>query len=293
MNIIKLDVDLIKKILPVRNPEGHKGTFGTALLLTGSYSMAGAGIFSAKAANRCGCGLVKHVLPESIYNILASNVPESVYYTVLDSFDGNISADSIPFILEKSSEADAILIGCGSKNNNHTFEIVKKLILSSKIPLVIDADGINALSTCIEFLQKSNAPIVLTPHLKEFSRITGLSIDEILENRYIVSADFAKKYNCYLVLKGHETLITTPYGEQFVNTTGNSGMAKGGSGDVLAGMIVSLIAQKVSISEALCIAVFIHGLSGDISAFKKTEYCMTANDIIENLGDAFQKVIKG
>ena len=288
---MELNKDYIKSILPFRNPKGHKGTFGSALLITGSYSMAGAAILSGSSANRCGCGIVRHLLPKSIYEIVSSNVFESVYYPLDETANGCMKSESV-FKSIKKIPFDSILIGCGCKNTNETKEVVNNLLLNAKVPIVLDADGINVLKGGIDILKKSNSNVILTPHLMEFSRISGFSVDDINKNRIELSADFAKEYNCTIVLKGHNTLIVNPDGSYFVNTTGNCGMSKGGSGDVLSGMIVSLLAQGVTPANASCISVYLHGLAGDIAADRFSQYAMTAHDIVNCIGGAFQSVLK-
>ncbi len=289
---MKLDCKYIKDLIPHRDPKGHKGTFGSALLITGSYSMAGAAILSGSAANRSGCGLVKHILPKSVYGIVASNVIESVYYPIDDSLNGCVKLDEASSLIYSISDVDAILIGCGCKNTDETKQIVKDLVLNSRVPIVLDADGINAMTDCIDILKKSNCSVILTPHLKEFSRISGYSVAEISADRERIALDFAQRHHCTLVLKGHNTLIVSKDGTVFENTTGNCGMAKGGSGDVLAGILVSFLAQGLDAVNAACLSVYIHGLAGDMAARKGTEFSMTASDIVLNLGDAFQNILR-
>ena len=268
-------------VLPKRPKSSHKGTFGTALLICGSYGMAGAAILATRGALRSGLGIAKCLLPKSIYPILTIAVPEAVCLPAKETFKGTLS----PFINLKSalSKTSAVLIGCGLGNNRSTLKILKKLIKYSDKPIVIDADGINALSNCIDLLKKANAPIILTPHPAEMARLSKCDIKAVEQNRISIALSFAKEYNCVLVLKGTNTIVASPDGRLFFNTLGNSGMATGGSGDVLAGITVSLLAQGLSPIEAAKSAVYLHSLAGDKAAEKHGEAALMPGDIIEAL----------
>ncbi|MBQ4119416.1 MAG: NAD(P)H-hydrate dehydratase [Clostridia bacterium] len=267
--------------LPQRKKNSHKGTFGTAALVCGSYGMAGAAILSARACLRSGVGIVKSIIPKSIYKILSCAVPEAVCViekqTLKGGFKGNIN-------LQKALEkANAVLIGCGIGNNNQTARLVKRLVENTKIPTVIDADGINALVSNINVLKKTNAPIILTPHPAEMARLCGISVSQVEENRVNTAVNFAKEYNCIVALKGANTLIATPYGEVYFNICGNNGLATGGSGDVLAGITVSYLAQGLEPLTAVKAAVYIHSATADKVASIKGERALLPSDIIEAL----------
>lgn len=268
-------------ILPKRPRNSHKGTYGTALLFCGSYGMAGAAILSAKAALRSGVGIVKSVICKSIYPILSVAVPEAVCLPVNDSESGTLPSD---IDIEKITEnTNAVLFGCGVAQSPQTEKLLENIICNSKIPIVIDADGINLLSHRIELLEKSKAPIILTPHPKEMSRLCGFLVAEIEADRLNTASNFARKHNCILVLKGAYTVIAEPDGCVTVNTNGNSGMATAGSGDVLAGILVSLLSQGLSPSFCAKSAVYLHGEAGDKAAKRRNERSMIASDIIEEL----------
>ncbi len=267
--------------LPERKKNSHKGTFGTAALFCGSFGMAGAAILSARACLRSGVGIAKCIIPKSIYKILTCAVPEAVCViekqTRKGTFRGNVN-------LEKALEkATATLIGCGIGNNKYTAKLVKRLIENTKIPTVIDADGINALVSNINVLKKTNAPIILTPHPAEMARLCGISVREVEKNRVNTAVNFAKEYNCIVALKGANTLIATPNGEVYFNTCGNNGLATGGSGDVLAGITVSYLAQGLEPLEAVKAAVYIHSATADKIASIKGERALLPSDIIEAL----------
>lgn len=270
-----------KPNLKPRPKNSHKGTFGTATMFCGSYGMAGAAILSARACLRSGVGIAKCVIPKSIYKILTCAVPEAVCViakqTLKGTFRGNID-------LQKPLEkATAVLIGCGIGNCKATKRLVKNLLLKTKVPTVVDADGINALVPNINILKKTNAPIILTPHPAEMSRLLGISVREIEENRVKIATDFAREYNCFVVLKGANTIIASPEGQVFFNTCGNSGMATGGSGDVLAGIIVSYLAQGLDVLDAVKTAVYLHSATADKVAKIKGESALLPSDIIEAL----------
>lgn len=268
-------------VFPKRLHNSHKGTFGTALLICGSYGMVGAAILSAKAALRSGVGIAKCVLCDSIYSAFTSAVPEAVCVPLPQNTDGTLKAtDSITSLLTGCS---AVLFGCGSGQSDDTLKILEKIIEKSTVPTVIDADGINLLSRNIDILSKSKAPIILTPHPGEMARLCGCSIAEIEADRIGKAKAVSKKYNCTIILKGADTIVALPDGKVCFNRNGNPGMATGGSGDVLAGILVSLLAQGLSPENAAEAAVFLHGESGDKAASIKGERAMLPSDIIENL----------
>lgn len=279
---LESDVKLLSApTLPERPKISHKGTFGTALLICGSYGMAGAAILATRAALKSGVGIAKCLIPKSIYKILTVAVPEAVCLPKMSTLKGGLSAFvNIKSALQKTS---AVLFGCGLSNTVHTKMLLKQLIKSNSCPLVIDADGINALAGCIDLLKKANAPIILTPHPAEMARLIKSDVKTVEANRITIAKNFAKQYNCILVLKGANTLITDPSGKVYFNTLGNSGMATGGSGDVLSGIIVSLLAQGLPPIEAANAAVYLHSLAADKAAKITGEAGLLPSDIIEAL----------
>lgn len=268
-------------IFPKRKHNSHKGTFGTALLFCGSYGMLGAAILSAKACLKSGVGIAKCVLPKSVYKPFTVAVPEAVCVPVNQTLNGSFS--SLVNVKKIAQKANAILFGCGVKNNKSIKKLLKKVILNANVPLVIDADGINALSKNIELLKKTNAPIILTPHPAEMARLCGKTTKKVESDRINTAINFAKEYNCYLVLKGANTIVCTPNSQIFFNTNGNPGLSTGGSGDVLAGIIVSYLAQGMPVIDALKSAVYIHGETADKMASVLGEAALLPSDIIEAL----------
>lgn len=265
-----------KPVLLKRDKNSHKGSFGTALSVSGSFGMPGASILAARAAMRSGVGKLFAVCPPENYLALAVAVPEAVLVLA------DIEKDSAP-VLKASSLADSILVGPGLSVSEKRTEFIKELLLSAKVPVIVDAEGINAIANDIEFIKKVKADVVLTPHAKEMARLSGLSVAEIEQNRLNVAKAFAMEYGVFLVLKGANTIVSTPKGELFVNMTGNSGLSSAGSGDVLSGIILSLVAQGMDTLSATCAAVYFHGAAGDRASKILSERGMIASDIIENL----------
>lgn len=265
-----------------RPKNAHKGTFGTALTFCGSYGMCGASVLSAKSALRSGVGILKAAVCDKNYSAFTSCVPEAVVSLFKTDSDGfaDIPEERTVSLL---NSADAVLFGCGTGCSDKAVKALKAIIKNSEIPMVLDADGINILSQDINIIRERKAPLIISPHPKEMSRLTGLSVLEIENNRIKAAADFAENYKVTVILKGANTVVACSDGEIFINTTGNSGMASGGSGDVLSGIIVSLLAQGYSEKDAAVTAVYIHGLAGDFAAKRLTKRSMIASDIIEEL----------
>lgn len=280
-----IDKNLVKSTIKRRSPEADKTDVGSLLSICGSYGMAGAAIMSAKAALRSGIGLLKLCVPRSIYPIMAGAVPEAVFYPVEDT-----ALCGFDFI-SKSRYCGAVLIGCGLSINSETRSLVNNVIESCKVPLILDADALNIIADNPDILKKAIAEITLTPHDREFARLCGKTVDEIRENREEPALSFAKEYNVNLVLKGHKTIVASPNGDLLYNDSlGNAGMATGGSGDVLAGIIASLTAQGFGSFKSACSGVCIHALAGDIAKEKFGEISMLPTDIVDCLPEAYIKL---
>ena len=271
-----------RPVFEKRPHNSHKGSFGTALLFCGSYGMAGAAVLAARAALRSGVGVVKAVVCDRIYPAFTAVVPEAVCLPVPTTQRGTLSEQDID-LAEAAQNAKAILVGCGCRNDSSIQSLVKKLIAAATVPLVIDADGINALAPCIDIIRTCKAPVVLTPHPGEMARLLNCTVAEVEADRVNTARAFARRYGCTLVLKGANTIIATDDGEIFFNTTGNPGMAKGGSGDLLSGILVSLLAQGFPVAEAAKAAVYLHGEAGDKACAKYGERAMLPSDMIKEL----------
>lgn len=275
----------VRGILPRRDPAGHKGNFGKVLCVCGSVGYTGAPIFASRAAVRTGAGLVFLAVPKSVWPVAAVKSDEAMPFPLPETADGKLSLLAEESIRQRASDCDAVLIGCGLGRDRQTDALVRNL-LSIEKPLVLDADGLNALGQSVELLQKRTAPTVLTPHEGEFLRLGG----DLSCGREAAAAAFSRNYGVYLVLKGHHTLVAAPDGCMAVNGTGNSGMAKGGSGDVLAGMLLSLLGQGCEAYDACCAAVWLHGRAGDLAAADKGERGMTPTDLLEQIPYAMKNL---
>ena len=277
MEFRELNHDLVLSILPDRDPWGHKGTFGKILLLCGSRGYTGAAYLSAMGSLRSGAGLVFLGVPESIYAIEAIKLNEPVVFPLPDEL-GMLSERAIPEILERISRMDAVLIGPGLGQSEGTLSVVKAVLENAKCPVVLDADGINLISQHKDVLRGRTAQTILTPHDGEFARIGGI----IGKDRMDSAASLAGELGCIVLLKGHETCITD--GQlAYLNHTGNPGMAVGGSGDVLAGIIVSLLGQGISPLEAAACGAWLHGAAGDLCAKQIGQYGMLPTDMLQML----------
>ncbi len=275
--------EIIKKpVLKPRLHNSHKGTFGTALLICGSYGMAGALMLSAKGCLRSGVGIAKCIMPKSIYSAFTSFIPEAVCLPLKETKKGNLKFNK-KALKKAIVNSDAILFGCGIGKCRHNVKTLKFLLSNYKKTIIIDADGINALSDNIELLEKSKASVILTPHPGEMARLCQTTVEKIEENRIKFAKKIALKYKCYVVLKGANTLVATPKGEINFNILGNSGMSTGGSGDVLAGIITSLSAQGYTDREAAEYGVFLHSEAADKALLKRKEASLLPTDIIEEL----------
>jgi len=269
------------QLLKPRSKFDHKGTFGHALLVAGSYGKMGAALMAAKAALRSGAGLVTAHVPQSGYTIIQTAVPECMV-----SIDENEKAFS------KTPELglyNAIAVGPGLGTDKASQNALKTLIQNINVPILFDADAINILGENKTWISFIAAGSIFTPHPKEFERLVGKSSNHFERNK--MQREFSIKHRVYVVLKGAHTCISTPEGICFFNSTGNPGMASGGSGDVLTGIILGLLAQGYHPQEACVLGVYLHGMAGDIAATKKSQQAMIASDITESLGKAFKKLI--
>jgi len=286
-----IDSDFVRTHLPPRKPDGHKGTFGTCLLICGSKGYSGAACLASMAAVRSGAGLVHIAFPESLSPVIESQVLEPVKHPLPETPEGTLSRQALKNLLELAANADAIAIGPGISRHQETHELLFEVLPKIEKPLILDADALNNLTGSIEILKNINAPVILTPHPGEFARLTNTPSAEINSNRVGVSRTFAKGYNCILVLKGAPTVIAAPDGKVYLNPTGNSGLATGGTGDVLTGLICGLIAQGAEPLNAAICGVYLHGLAADIGALELTEYGLAASDLLKFLPYAIRQTI--
>ena len=282
-----VEQDYAKDALPPRKADGHKGTFGKLLVVGGAVGYTGAPYLTASAAVRSGCGLVFLGVPQSIWEAEAVKCVSAMPFPLPDK-NGMLSYKALQNITEKLDACDVLALGPGLGRTVQTERLVWELLRRTEKPVVLDADGINALEGHIDVLdQRRGRVTILTPHDGEFARIGG---DLSHGDRIRAAKEFAMAHGCVLVLKGHRTITATPEGNVLVNTTGNSGLAKGGSGDVLTGMIASLLAQGATPVQAAALGVWMHGRAGDLAAERRTEYAMTPADVIESLPEVFKEL---
>ena len=275
--IRRLNHELVLSLLPDRNPWGHKGNFGKLLLLCGSRGYTGAVFFAAMGALRSGAGLVFLGVPESIYGIEAVKLNEPVIFPLPDA-GGRLSADAVPEILTRLPQMDAVLVGPGLGQSEGTLAVVRAVLEKAECPVVVDADGINVLSAHRDLLRGRKLSTILTPHDGEFARLGGV----IGEDRMAAAAALAEELGCVVLLKGHETCITDGT-DGYLNPTGNPGMAVGGSGDVLAGVITALLGAGLPPLEAAACGAWLHGAAGDRCAAELGQYGMLPTDMLSAL----------
>ena len=275
--IRRLNHETVLSILPDRNPWGHKGDFGKLLLLCGSRGYTGAAFFAAMGALRSGAGLVFLGVPESIYGIEAVKLNEPVIFPLPDA-DGRLSADAVPEILSRLPRMDAVLVGPGLGQSEGTLAVVRAVLEKAECPVVVDADGINVLRAHRDLLRGRKSPTILTPHDGEFARLGGI----IGEDRMAAAAALADDLGCVVLLKGHETCVTDGV-NGYINPTGNPGMAVGGSGDVLAGVITALLGAGLPPLEAAACGAWLHGAAGDRCASELGQYGMLPTDMLSAL----------
>lgn len=275
--IRRLNHETVLSLLPDRNPWGHKGDFGKLLLLCGSRGYTGAAFFAAMGALRSGAGLVFLGAPESIYGIEAVKLNEPVIFPLPD-VGGRLSADAVPEILSRIPRMDAVLVGPGLGQSDGTLAVVRAVLEKAECPVVVDADGINVLRAHRDLLRGRKSPTILTPHDGEFARLGGI----IGEDRMAAAAALAEDLGCVVLLKGHETCVTDGT-DGYINPTGNSGMAVGGSGDVLAGVITALLGAGLPPLEAAACGAWLHGAAGDRCASELGQYGMLPTDMLSAL----------
>lgn len=268
-----------------RAADSHKGTYGTLLTVCGSYGMAGAAVLCAKAAYRSGVGICACATPKSIYPIVASAVPEAVFLP-LDTDENGLSLSNLANIRRFQKRASAMVIGCGLGMGESTVQAVHTLFQQTTVPLVVDADGINALSLHIP-VRETEAPLILTPHPAEMARLLACSVEEVQRDRDRAAIQAATDLGAIVVLKGHRTVIADEHGVLWHNESGNAGMATAGSGDVLAGIVGGLLAQGFSPRDAAVCGVYLHGAAGDLMAERLSQQSLMASDLIEGLPPLF------
>lgn len=287
----------VKNNIIKRSNNTHKGSYGKIGIIAGSKGMSGSVCMSSLSSLRTGTGLVFTIVPSSISNIISIKLTECIIKDINDNNNGYFSYSHINEILNIIDDLDCIALGPGIGTNDSTIKVVKEIINNYKKPIILDADGLNCISKNLNIFTNRKAPTIITPHPKEFknllenSNINSFDNLNSNNNRIKYSCQFSKQYNVITLLKGYKTIIANTDGKFFINSTGNPGMATAGSGDVLTGIITSLVGQKIDCFKAACCGAYLHGYAGDLTANEKGQYGMIATDIIENIPYAIKNII--
>jgi len=280
-----IDYPLVSSVVCPRDKALHKGSAGRLLVCGGSTGLTGAPIMSCQAALRSGAGLVTLACAEELNTIFEIRLTEVMTMPV-DSKNGSIAFGAYDKICDKMNHSDGFLIGPGLSVTEDIVKLVHMLISESETPLVIDADGINAVAKNTDILKKTKAPVILTPHIGEFARLCNREISEVIDKKEELAKDFCDRFGVNLVLKSHETVVVSPEGTVYRNVLGNPGMAVGGSGDVLSGIIASFVCQKNPVLDSALAGVFFHSLAADFAVYEYGEYSLIPTDIINYLPKA-------
>ncbi|NLH97696.1 MAG: NAD(P)H-hydrate dehydratase [Clostridiaceae bacterium] len=288
-----IDLDMVSAMIPQRKPDSNKGDYGRVLIVTGSTGMTGSGCLASMAALRTGAGLVYTGVPQSLAPVYSSHMTEPIVIPLEDSGTGRLSASCTEHILGLMDKMDVVAIGPGLTAGDDIRKIVGAVIENCRVPLVMDADALNAISADPSVLKKLKAEAVLTPHPGEMARLTGTNTKQVQSDRIGTATAFAQQYGVTVVLKGNRTVVAYPDGRVLINTTGNAGMATAGTGDVLTGMIAGIAAQGVPAGDAAAAGVYLHGLAGDAAADCKGMHGMVAGDIVDILPVAIREALEG
>lgn len=276
-------------LLPRRKRNTHKGQAGRVFILAGSEGMSGAAALAVKGALRTGAGLVTLGIPKRLHDPMVKKLTEAMLKVFAETAQGSLSRQAAAAILRAIQGMDVVALGPGLSRNPQTQALIRLLIGKIDKPLVIDADGLNALSGSLSLLRKRKQPSVLTPHSGEMARLIDKTAKAVEGSRQTVAKAFAIKHRVVLVLKGHRSIVAGADGQLYVNHTGNPGMATGGCGDVLTGMIAALLAQGLNAYDAACLGVYLHGFAGDIAAKKRGEIGLIASDLADTIPLAIRR----
>jgi NAD(P)H-hydrate epimerase len=282
-----------RSLIPARPPDSHKGTYGYLLVIAGSVGLTGAACMTCESALRAGAGMVTLGIPQSLNLAMEARLTETMTRPLPETSAQSLSLSAFDVIAELSKRMHVLAVGPGLSTHPETQQLVRKLLGEIHLPMVIDADGLNALAGHTDLLASRKEPTIICPHPGELSRLTGLPIPEIQKDRPRLARECADKWRVELIMKGAPSLVATTDGGLYVNTTGNAGMATAGSGDVLTGILAALLCQGVKASNAAILGTYLHGKAGDIAAEKFTMWGMIAGDIICCLPDAWRKLSWG
>ncbi|OPY58015.1 MAG: Bifunctional NAD(P)H-hydrate repair enzyme Nnr [Pelotomaculum sp. PtaU1.Bin035] len=284
--------ELVRDWLPPRPSAAHKGDFGRVLVVAGSRGMTGAASLVGEAALRSGSGLITVAVPETLHDILEAKLTEVMTVPLPDTGNGNLSLGARQRILSLLEGVNVLALGPGLSTEPEVATMVRELLPLVRVPCVLDADGLNALAGNVEILRKIQTPVVITPHPGEMARLMGVTTREIQEDRLSVASKAAASWNVVALLKGARTVVAAPGGAIYINPTGNPGMATAGSGDVLTGIVASLISQGLDPALAASAGAYIHGMAGDMGAREKGMIGLTAGDIITYLPAAIREIFE-
>lgn len=284
--------EYVASLIPQRPPDAHKGVFGHVFIIAGSPGFTGAASLACAGALRSGVGLVTLGVPDSLNPIMEAKTTEAMTLPLPETGQHTLSPAAVEPAVEFAKKCSAIALGPGISRDKETESFVHSFLGQVELPVVIDADGLNALAANTDVIKARPGPTVLTPHPGEMSRLIGKPTADIQRDRQGCAVEFAREWNVVLVLKGSGTVVASPGGDALTNTTGGSGMASGGAGDVLTGLIGGLLAQGVQTSDSAVIGVYLHGLAGDIAAQTCTEWGMVASDIVRALPAAWKLIAK-
>ncbi len=290
MDINVLNNSTAGHLLPERAQFSHKGSFGKVMLICGSRGMVGCCTLATEGALRSGAGLVTLAFPDVLYGAVTSSLRECLFMPLPTDDRGFISHLALSDIMDTARMSDVTMVGCGLGTGYAQSLIVTTLLSMENLNLILDADALNNLAPCVEILKKAKANVLLTPHPGEMARLTGLSIEEIENNRQAVIENFCREYNVNVLLKGHETLIcNNSCTEIYMNTTGNSGLAKGGAGDLLSGIIAGLVSSmKGDVFKSAVLGAYVHGMSADLLSGDISEYSILPSDCAGVLGKVYK-----
>ncbi|HEU4401453.1 MAG TPA: NAD(P)H-hydrate dehydratase [Candidatus Polarisedimenticolia bacterium] len=291
----RVDLDLLDEadlvpLVPVRRADSHKGDYGHALIVAGSRGKGGAARMVALGALRAGCGLVTAAVPSGLQSALVTRAMEAMSEGLPETEAGSLASASLPGLLRLLEGKRVVAIGPGLTTHPETKTLIRDLVRRTPLPIVLDADGVNAFAGAPELLSGRTRPLILTPHPGEMGRLLGIRTAEVQARRVEVAREFARLHRCTLILKGHRSLVATPSGRVSVSPTGNPGMATGGSGDVLTGILAGLIAQGLEADSAARLGVYLHGLAGDLAAAKVGEIPLMARDILARFPQALARL---
>ena len=288
--MFSVEYPLIAHLFGTRDKQAHKGDFGKALLVCGSRDMPGAAVISAKAAVRSGAGIVRLAVSDDLRACVAARLSECVFLSLPETGRGGLSETARETLTKAMSESTACLVGCGLGQGEDVSRTVTHIIKNAECPIVVDADGINAIAGSIDIIGQCDVPVIITPHPGEMARLCGVTAEEIQRSRLKYAAEFARRHGVITVLKGANTLIALPQGRIYFNLTGNAGMATAGTGDMLSGMITAFLAQGFDPEYAAVAGVYLHGIAGDIAASKYSQRAMTPEDMIGELPELYLKM---